>query len=457
MKELTVSTVEELVNAIGNQETKTINVKGKITDSPSLYLSPGQHLIGEGNSIIEFKGGVDGIEVSRDNKIDGLTFIVESSRRAISNSSDVESFGTLNLQNVKTIGQIQLLATGSVRSGHVVAQNVEVIEADMRELQDRPKGFGVYVLQGAFTLWNQQTDSNVTITAHLTGLKAGSNEKPVQGSGIFVSGAGDVGGRLEVDMLETSEIHSNGGIKQDTPDVITGGVFVVYGAHVKKVVNHGPVTTYGVNDMVLDNWGIVNEWVVEDRITSHGPSGIGFVNFNEIGALRILSDIETHGIGARGFNLYDGSLKHAEFKRIVTHANAAVGIQVSRPLGTLVVHEDIETFGGEGESLVKGVITQLSADGLSVKEGGIIDKVEIGGRIVTKGQNVRSLHVQGEINAITVKGGIFSKGSGSKAVFIENGSVPLNGIEIYEQTTKQGGFIQKNPYATKGCVRYKKN
>ena len=292
-------------------------------------------------------------------------------------------------------------------------------------------------MQGAFTLWNQQTDSNVTITAHLTGLKAGSEENPVQGCGIFVSGAGDVGGRLVVDLLETAEIHSNGGIKQGTADVITGGVFVVYGAHVEKVVNRGPVTTYGVNDMVLDNWGIVKEWVVENRITSYGPSGIGFVNFNEIGTIRALSDIETHGIGARGFNVYDGSVKHAEFKRIVTHANASVGIQISRPVGTLVVHEDIETFGGEGESLVKGVITQLSADGLSVKEGGIIDAVIIGGRIVTNGENVRSLHVQGEINTITVKGGIVSKGLKSKAVLIENGNISLNGIEIVERSTKK--------------------
>ncbi|MFD4816034.1 hypothetical protein [Peribacillus butanolivorans] len=436
MKVVTISTVDELVNAVGNQAIEVIRVKGKIIESPSLNLSPGQQLLGEGDSMIKFKRGIDGIEVSRDNKIEGLTFIVEPSCRAILNRPDVDSLGTLSLKNVKTIGQIQLLATGSVRSGHLIAQNVEVIEADTRELQDRPKGFGVYVLQGAFTLWNQQTDSNVTITAHLTGLRAGSNEKPVQGSGIFVSGAGDVGGRLEVDMLETGEIHSNGGIKQGTPDVISGGVFVVYGAHVKKVVNNGSVTTYGVNDMVLDNWGMVNEWMAEKRITSYGPSGIGFVNFSEIGTLRILSDIETYGIGARGFNLYDGSLKYAEFKRIVTHANAAVGIQVSRPLGTLVVHEDIETFGGEGESLVKGVITQLSADGLSVKEGGKIDRVEIGGRIVTNGQNVRSLHVQGEINTMTVKGGIFSNGSGSKAVLIENGIVPINGIKIYEQSAK---------------------
>jgi len=358
MRVVTVSSVDELVNAIGNPEIEVIHVKGKIISSPSLNLLPGQQLVGESDSAIEFKSGIDGIKVCRDNKIEGLTIIVEPSCRAILNSSDVESFGTISLINVKTIGQIQLLATGSVRSGHVIAHHVKVIEADARDRQDRPQGFGVYVLQGAFTLWNQQMDSDVTITAHLIGLNAGSGEKPVQGSGIFVSGAGDVGGRLEVDILETGEIHSNGGIKQGTPDVITGGVFVVYGAYVKKVMNRGPVTTYGVNDMVLDNWGIVNEWVAEERITSHGPSGIGFVNFNEIGTLRILNNIETYGIGARGFNLYDGSLEHAEFKRIVTHANAAVGIQVSRPLGMLIVHEDIETFGGEGESLVKGAITQ---------------------------------------------------------------------------------------------------
>lgn len=433
MKEFIVSTLKELMNALDNQANEVIRVKGTIKESPSIRLFPGQQLIGEADSVIEFMKGTDGIEISMDNKVDNITLIVDPSRRAIFNRSDVESLGTVTLKNIKTIGQVQLFATGSIRSGHVVAQNVEVIEADTRDLQDRPKGFGVYVLQGAFTLWNRQTDTNVTITAHLTGLKVGSKENPVRGSGIFISGAGNVGGLLEADLLETGEIHSNGGIKQGTPDVITGGVFVVYGANVKKVINRGPVTTYGVNDMVLDNWGTVNEWIAEDRITSHGPSGIGFVNFNEIGTIRVLSDIETTGVGARGFNVYAGSVKHAEFKRIITRANASVGIQVSRPVGTLIVHEDIETYGGEGESLVKGVITQLSADGLSVKEGGTIDNVKIGGKIVTNGQNVRSLHVQGEIKAITVKGGIYSKGHGSKAVLIENDNVSLTGIDIYER------------------------
>jgi hypothetical protein len=33
---------------------------------------------------------------------------------------------------------------------------------------------------------------------------------------------------------------------------------------------------HGVNDMVLDNWGVVDRWIAEEKITSHGASRIGF-------------------------------------------------------------------------------------------------------------------------------------------------------------------------------------
>jgi hypothetical protein len=113
-----------------------------------------------------------------------------------------------------------------------------------------------------------------------------------------VSGAGDKGGRLNVSRLETGAIYSDGGIAPGTPDQITGGVFTVYGAHVEVVKNHGPVTTCGVNDMVLDNWGVVDLWIAEEKITSHGPSGIGFVNFGTVHDLRVTAPIETFGQGA---------------------------------------------------------------------------------------------------------------------------------------------------------------
>ncbi|WP_240362280.1 MULTISPECIES: hypothetical protein [unclassified Streptomyces] len=61
--------------------------------------------------------------------------------------------------------------------------------------------------------------------------------------------------------------------------------------------------------MVLDNWGRVETWTATAPVTSHGPSGIGFVNFGDVDRLDVQAPITTHGTGARGFNLYDGSLR----------------------------------------------------------------------------------------------------------------------------------------------------
>jgi hypothetical protein len=149
-------------------------------------------------------------------------------------------------------------------------------------------------------------------------------------------------------------VYSHGGIAPGAPDRISGGVFVVHGAYVDLVRNRGPVMTYGANDMVLDNWGMVDRWVADDKITSHGPSGIGFVNFGTVNMLAVDAPIETFGQGARGFNVYTGTVNSAQFERIVTHADGAVGIQISRPVGRIKVRRGIETFGGAGDSLVKG-------------------------------------------------------------------------------------------------------
>jgi hypothetical protein len=69
------------------------------------------------------------------------------------------------------------------------------------------------------------------------------------------------------------------------------------------VINHRPLVTYGANDMALDNWGIVERWIAEEKITTVGVSGIGFVNFGTVRDPRMEAPIETFGIGARGFNV----------------------------------------------------------------------------------------------------------------------------------------------------------
>ncbi len=402
-----VSTVEQLVAALKDAAVKKILVQGHLADLPSLRLAPGQAIEGEDEeATLAFAAGQDGLQLTSDNEVGYLRLEASVGRRAIFNDTAVDSLGILRLTEVVTIGQVQLLARDKVRSGHVEVDDLHVAAADTRAQGERPQGFGVRVIQGAFTLWNMQADDQVSITANLLGLSAGSAAAPVLGSGIFVSGPGFDRGRLSVHRLETGPVYSDGRIASGTPDAITGGVFTVYGAYVDIVRNLAPVVTYGVNDMVLDNWGTVDRWEAEDKITSYGPSGIGFVNFGIVNELKVKAPIETFGLGARGFNQYAGTVHSAEFDRIATHADGAVGVQISQPIGRLRILRGIETFGATGESLVKGVVTTLSAIGLSIKPGGSAREVTIAGGIATHGKGIAPLEIYGAIGALHITGAI---------------------------------------------------
>lgn len=408
-----VSTNSELLAAAGDASVAHIVVAAKLTGVPAVRLSPGQTLSGsDPQASIQFAADQDGVQLSADNRLENIKLATSPDRRAIFNDTGVEHLGRLVLWNLGITGVVQLLARERVRGGHVEAHNIHIMTADARGYAERPKGYGVEVVQGAFTLWNQQADSGVTITADLTGLSAGRAGAPVRGSGIFVSGAGDTGGRLVVRRLETDAIYSDGGIPPGTPDRISGGVFTVYGAFVENVHNHGPVTTYGPNDMVLDNWGTVDHWIAEDAITSYGPSGIGFVNFGTVNQLQVNAPIETFGKGARGFNVYTGTVQSADFERVVTHADGAVGIQISQPVGRIAVRRGIETYGGTGDSLVKGVVVTLSAIALSVKPGGSAREVEIAGGLITHGSGINPLELHGNIESLRISGGLVAAGGG---------------------------------------------
>lgn len=411
--EKAVSTSDALVAATKDKSVHHIVVHGNLTGAPSINLMPGQSLRGDGDAAaITFDKGNDGVRLSSDNRVHNIRLNASVEKRAIFNDTSVETLGRIELRGVTTTGRVQILARDKVRAGHVDVNGLDIVSADARAEKDRPQGYGVYVLQGAFTLWNMQQDTDVTISADLVGLSAGRDGAPVRGSGIFVSGGGDKAGKLAVRRLETDAVYSDGGIAPGTPDQITGGVFTVYGAHVDVVRNRGPVTTYGVNDMVLDNWGVVDRWTAEQKITSHGPSGIGFVNFGIVHELKVNAPIETFGQGARGFNVYTGTVNLAEFDRVTTHADGSVGIQISQPIGRLVVHRGIETYGGTGPSLVKGKVVTLSAIGLSVKPGGSAREIEISGGIKTNGVGVSPIEQHGAIEKLSVSGGFVAAGGG---------------------------------------------
>jgi hypothetical protein len=353
---------------------------------------------------------------------------------AILNDTSVADLGTLTLRDVRTTGQVLLVADDAVRAGHVRVEGLVVERADVRGRVERPGAFGVEALQGAFTLWNRQPDPEVVITAELRGIGVGSVEAPVRGSGVFVGGhrsSGLDGGTVQVSALRTGEIHSDGGIAPGTPDLISGGVFVISGAVVEQVANEGPVTTYGQNDMVLDNWGVVRTWTATAPVTSLGPSGIGFVNFGEIDRLDVQAPIETFGTDARGFNLYDGSLRQASFQSIATHGDGSVGVQVSKPLPILEVSGDLTTEGGEGQSPVKGVQVSLKAIALSIQPGADVGTISVGGQVRTAGDNVICVEIDGDLGQIDIAGGVLADGANSDAIHVRGDMAGLDRLSAH--------------------------
>jgi hypothetical protein len=402
-----VKSVDELVPATTDTDIRQIIVGSDLAGVPSISLMPGQILRSDSERrlTLTFHDHVDGLQLSSDNAVIALNLLVSPDNRAIWNDCAVRDLGRISLQYLQTVGRVQIVARESLRRGHIEVDSLDIVSADARGEQERPHAYGVHVLQGAFTLWNMQPDAGVVLTADLVNLSVGRFGSPVLGSGIFVSGAGDTGGRLHVQRLETKTVYIDGGIAPGTPDQIAGGVFTVYGTYVDTVTHHGPVVTYGANDMALDNWGVVDRWVAKDKVTTLGASGIGFVNFGTIRDLRVEAPIETFGQGARGFNVYSGTVDRAEFDRIVTHADGAVGVQISRPIGTMVVRRGIEAFGGTGPSLVKDVVQTLAAIALSMTPGGSAQLITIEGGLRTHGQDIFPLEHQGTIQHLSVEGG----------------------------------------------------
>jgi hypothetical protein len=89
----------------------------------------------------------------------------------------------------------------------------------------------------------------------------------------------------------------------------------------------------------------------------------------------------------------------------VTHADGAVGVQISQPIGTLIVRRGIETFGGTGPSLVKSVVQDLSAIPLSIKRGGSAKLVHIEGGLKVHHEGISPLGLEGAIEKLQIDGG----------------------------------------------------
>ena len=249
---VTVSTASELAEAIDAGQREIV-VQGRISGSPSITLPEGTTLRGGELAFL-----AKGVRLTKDNTLRDITIATTPYEVAVYNDTSVPYAGTLSFRNVSTVGQVYIVADEATMTIRVETDGLHVKDADVRGRAEQPHGFGVDVLQGGLTLWNRQPDGASSFTATLKDVSVGTDATPVRGSGVFVAGYGDregrlAGGAFTADLIETGRVVTDGGIAAGTPDKISGGVFVVSGAIVDKVLNTAEVTTHGQNDMVLDN------------------------------------------------------------------------------------------------------------------------------------------------------------------------------------------------------------
>ena len=425
-----VSNLEELIQAVLEGKPK-INLTRSILARESIILGPGISLEGKAqeNGILPTLSfeKTDGIGITENNSVSNLIIQAPSTKRALFLASTKDELGRFEFANLYITGQFSFIAKKGVKKAQIILDTITIVYAETIHYVETQLKYGVTVRQGALTIFNTSTDKESEVIVTASNLAIGSAQLPVIGSGVFIAGFGDTGGRTTVEKLHTLNVHSNGKIPYGVANCITGGIFILGGAHAKTIIHDGDIETYGVNDMVLDAWGEVDEWVSNGVIRSYGASGVGFVNFGTVHKFIANAPIETYGEGARGYNQYDGTLEYGEFHSIETFGNGSVGIQVSKKVGTILVNSDVKTNGDVGNSLVKGVNIDLPAYGLSVKDGGEIESLTIVGSIITAGKEATAFTVEkgGVIHTMQVDGKIEAKGNNSKAKEVDpNSKVP---------------------------------
>jgi len=73
-------------------------------------------------------------------------------------------------------------------------------------------------------------------------------------------------------------------------------------------------------------------------------------------------------------------------------------------------------------------VIPLPAYAISIQPTGVLDELEVGGSLVTEGDGVTTLQVQGEIHRARIGGHIVARGHGSKPVVVEGGQIDLDQI-----------------------------
>lgn len=424
-----ISTVEELVAASKEKTARYLILRNDLKDVPAIKMMPYQSLVGEFDGrTIEFMPGVDGFCLTKGNELKNLRITADPDRCAIYQDSEVENMNTHHLSRLRVQGLISFIIRGNVKKGRIDASFVHIDYATTMQMEERPNRYEVDMLQGVFTVWNQQEDLEDEIEADITHFSCGSETKPVAGSGLLLCGKGDKSGRIKSTVISCGHIYTKGAIAQGISTLVAAGVSIGYQVLVKNLNNYGRITCYGANEMGIYNWGTVERWSITDRIETHGPNGCGIINAGNIGKMTFTHEIETFGVGARGFYMFDGVAKDIHFERIVTRGDAACAIQFTNYIDRISVSGGIEVYGNALNVKFADTVMKASADGINVKPGGTIRVLKITGDVIVHGNEANAIHNEGGIEQLLVSGKVLATGEVSKAMSILNGYLAADSV-----------------------------
>ncbi|SFN40589.1 hypothetical protein SAMN05421594_2627 [Chryseobacterium oleae] len=420
-----VSNFNQLLSAVKENANEIIIEKSFLCPY-SVILPEGSTLKGKMYENGEFPllsfDNNDGIGLSANNTIADLNIHAAVNKKAVFSAFTQSNLGDFLFKNLLISGQFSFITKDEFENADITIEGIDIIASDSRNYLEQPQKYGVNVLQGALTIYNLSSSEKSKITLTAKNISIGRKNAPVSGSGIFIAGFGDEGGKTIIEMLQTNAVYSHGKIPSGVADFITAAIFIANGTDANEIVHNGEIITYGVNDMVLDTWGKVKNWTCNAPVISYGPSGVGFVNFGIVENFTANAPLETYGLGARGYNQYDGTIENVTFDSVSTFGDGAVAIQISKKIGKLTVHKNAATHGGVGNSLVKGKNILLPAISLSIKEGGEVDQIKIGGNLQTFGDNVFTYSVDGGIvKQIEIGGEVIASGENSAAINVSNG------------------------------------
>jgi len=437
IKRTVILSASQLEEAISECCPQVLWIQVSLVLVRAVVLPRGYEMCGDASApaLIRFVAG-DGIGLSGDNVLRDLYICAPSANRAVFLSGREVNRGTLTLANLKVNGQVGLITGPETRTLRIEADNIDVVAANTLAfpmVADKE----TKIIQGALSVCNGNDDPRSIVSAQLTKIGIGRHGLPVFGSGILVSGCGERSGVVRLDILTTGAVYSRGALSAVSmsvmsggmPPVISGGICLCKGSVGWELIHTAEVVTYGVNDMVLANYGMVKHWTCTHSLISQGPGSAALLNAGVIGCFTALGDITTHGVASPGFYQPGGSAASLRFGPVTTFGDGASGIWVEGEVGELEVEGDVVTHRGAAMVSDRG-LPQGPIAALAVGRDARVRRLRVHGKIETRGNGVNSFLVRGgTITELKVDSGIIALGEQSNAVVIlMGGKTPLTNI-----------------------------